>query len=82
MSQFIPPQEMDQRYKFNSYVSHNINCDDKHLSAYLYRAEELKLQSAFMINEDLEDIYFILPFAYLSIVQTHKRHYQNLLRQC
>lgn len=25
-----------------------------------------------MINEDLEDIYFILPFAYLSIVQTQK----------
>ena len=46
--------------------------DDKHLSAYLYRAEELKLQSAFMINEDLEDIYFILPFAYLSIMQTQK----------
>lgn len=49
-----------------------LTADDKHLSAYLYRAEELKLQSAFMINEDLEDIYFILPFAYLSIVQTQK----------
>lgn len=44
---------------------------------YLHQAKELKLQSVFMINGDLEDIYFVLPFAYLGIMQT-----QDTTRVC
>lgn len=43
-----------------------------HLSACLHQAEELRLQSVFMIDGDLEDICFIRPFAYLGIMQIQK----------
>ena len=46
--------------------------NDIHLSADLHQAKELKPQFVFMINGDLEDICFILPFAYLGIMQIQK----------
>lgn len=44
-----------------------------HLTAHLHIAKKLKLQFVFVINGDLEDICYILPFASLGTGQIQKR---------